>query len=64
MAEVASQASALLGCTTDVVVMPFAECCMDVDKPSDQVLAEQILLKRAMLPVGGQAVGSPASLVF
>jgi molybdopterin-guanine dinucleotide biosynthesis protein A len=60
MAEVAMQASGLLGCTTDVIVMPFAECCMDVDKPSDQVLAEQILLKRARLSVGGQTVGNPA----
>jgi hypothetical protein len=50
MAEVAVLASGLLGCSTDVIVMPFAECCMDVDKPSDKVLAEQILRKRALSP--------------
>jgi hypothetical protein len=27
--------------------MPFAEAAMDVDKPSDKDLAEQILLARA-----------------
>ncbi len=56
MAEVAVKASGLLGCATDVISMPFAECCMDVDKPSDQVLAERILLER-----GGPAVDLTAA---
>ncbi len=46
MSQVAQEASRLLGCQTDVVVMPFAECCMDVDKPSDKALAETILKRR------------------
>ncbi len=46
MSQVAQEASRLLGCRADVVVMPFAECCMDVDKPSDKALAETILQRR------------------
>jgi molybdopterin-guanine dinucleotide biosynthesis protein A len=46
MSQVAQEASRLLRCPTDVVVMPFAECCMDVDKPSDKALAEEILKRR------------------
>ncbi len=51
--QVAEKASEVLGCSAGVVEMPFAECCMDVDKPSDLVLAEQILTTRrlAALPL-------------
>lgn len=44
--EVAKRASKALGCRADVVVMPYAECCMDVDKPSDKKIAELILAER------------------
>lgn len=49
MKQVAERASKVLGCKADVVIMPFAECCMDVDKPSDKEVAEQILAKRSAL---------------
>lgn len=44
--EIARVASGLFRCEAGMVVMPFAECCMDVDKPSDQVIAETILRGR------------------
>lgn len=44
--EVARRTSRLIGCETGIVDMPFAECCMDVDKPSDRLLAERILNAR------------------
>lgn len=44
--QITSRASRLMGCSTGVVDMPFAECCMDVDKPSDKEIAEEILRKR------------------
>lgn len=47
MYEVAERASRAIGCETSVVEMPFAECCMDVDKLSDKEIAEQILAARA-----------------
>lgn len=50
MRQVAERASRVLGCKADVVIMPFAECCMDVDKPSDKAIAEQILAKRQANP--------------
>lgn len=43
---VARYASKVFGCETGVVDMPFAECCMDVDKPSDKEIAEMILRRR------------------
>lgn len=39
-------AEPFLHCRCGVVVMPWAECCMDVDKVSDQILAEEILAAR------------------
>lgn len=47
MHQVADVASKLIGCKSGVVEMPFAECCMDVDKQSDLEIAEGILAKRA-----------------
>lgn len=47
MHEIASRASKVIGCETGIVDMPFPECCMDVDKPSDKVIAERILADRA-----------------
>jgi GTP:adenosylcobinamide-phosphate guanylyltransferase len=44
--EIARRASRVFGCKAGVVDMPFSECCMDVDKPSDQALAEMILRRR------------------
>jgi GTP:adenosylcobinamide-phosphate guanylyltransferase len=44
--EVARYGSRLFGCNAGFVDMPFAECCMDVDKPSDKALAEMILRRR------------------
>ncbi|HEY9685620.1 MAG TPA: nucleotidyltransferase family protein [Coleofasciculaceae cyanobacterium] len=44
--EIACRASRVFGCNVGVVDMPFSECCMDVDKPSDQALAEVILRRR------------------
>ncbi|MBI2718853.1 MAG: nucleotidyltransferase family protein [Rhizobiales bacterium] len=35
-----------LGLTVDAVLMPFAEAAIDVDKPADKELAEEILAKR------------------
>jgi len=35
-----------LGLTAKAVVLPFAEACIDVDKPSDHVMAEAILRER------------------
>ena len=45
--QVTGRASRLVGCQTGVVVMPWAEACMDVDKLSDKEIAEAILAKRA-----------------
>lgn len=39
--------SSKLGIKVVPVFLPFAEAAIDVDKPSDHVLAEKILLKRA-----------------
>lgn len=47
--ELVERGSRKMGCKTSVVMMPWAECCMDVDKVSDKVLAEQILSRRAQL---------------
>lgn len=44
--EVTERVSGRMGCHTGVVVMPYAECCMDVDKESDRVIAEKILAAR------------------
>lgn len=55
MHEVADMASDLIGCKTGFVEMPFAECCMDIDKPSDKAIAEVILARR-------RAVQEPAAL--
>lgn len=44
--ELVGRLSDLIGCEAGVVEMPFAECCMDVDKPSDLVIAEAILKQR------------------
>jgi molybdopterin-guanine dinucleotide biosynthesis protein A len=38
--------SAQLSCVVKPVFLPFAEAAMDVDKPSDHVIAERILKKR------------------
>ncbi len=47
--ELVERASRPMGCKINVVMMPWAECCMDVDKVSDKVLAEQIMARRAQL---------------
>jgi CTP:molybdopterin cytidylyltransferase MocA len=39
--------SAMVGATVRAVEMPFAEAAIDVDKPADLALAEQILARRA-----------------
>ncbi len=44
--ELVARANPLVGCRCGVIEMPWAECCMDVDKPSDKVIAEEILAKR------------------
>ncbi len=49
MPEIATVASGLIGCRSGVVEMPFAECCMDVDKPSDFEIAELVLARRASM---------------
>lgn len=41
--------SQVMGCPFGFVQIPFAECCMDVDKPSDHGLAERILKQREAL---------------
>lgn len=46
LSQIAARASKALGCSADVVIMPYAECCMDVDKPSDLEMAERILAQR------------------
>lgn len=46
MHEIATKASRVFGCDAGIVDMPFSECCMDVDKPSDREIAEVILQKR------------------
>ena len=38
-----------LGLTRAPVLLPFAEAAIDVDKPSDHALAEEILRKRGNL---------------
>ena len=42
-----AKAGARLGLSAQAVRLPFAEAAMDVDKPSDLVLAERILAQRA-----------------
>lgn len=44
--EVSRYGSRLFGCNAGIIDMPFAECCMDVDKPSDHEIAEMILQRR------------------
>jgi hypothetical protein len=44
--EVARYGSRIFGCNAGLIDMPFAECCMDVDKPSDREMAELILRRR------------------
>jgi len=41
--QLALLAEPLMGCRCGIVVMPWAECCMDVDKLADKLLAEAIL---------------------
>lgn len=47
--EITRRASRVFGCESGVIDMPFAECCMDVDKPSDREIAEAILTRRGQL---------------
>jgi molybdopterin-guanine dinucleotide biosynthesis protein A len=47
MRELGEKASKVIGCRTACIALPYAEACMDVDKPSDKVLAEAILHARA-----------------
>ncbi len=44
--ELIARANPLVGCRCGAVEMPWPEACMDVDKPSDKVIAEAILEKR------------------
>lgn len=41
-----ARAGRKIGVKARAVVLPFAEACIDVDKPSDHVMAEEILRKR------------------
>jgi GTP:adenosylcobinamide-phosphate guanylyltransferase len=56
--EVARYGSRLFGCNAGLVEMPFAECCMDVDKPSDKALAEMILQRRSSAALATAACSS------
>jgi molybdopterin-guanine dinucleotide biosynthesis protein A len=47
LAGALAQAGRRLGCTVRPIPLPFAEAGIDVDKPSDHRLAEQILATRA-----------------
>ncbi|MEB3286764.1 MAG: nucleotidyltransferase family protein [Vampirovibrionales bacterium] len=51
--ELATLASKTIGCKTGCVVLPFAEACMDVDKPSDKEIAETIIEHRKGLHLVG-----------
>ena len=53
--QIARRASAIFECNVGVVDMPFAECCMDVDKPSDKEIAEMILRQRIQQAAHGGA---------
>lgn len=63
--DVALEAVKIFRCNVGVVEMPFAECCMDVDKPSDRELAEAILRQRQTLaqidPQAYPKISMPAS---
>ncbi len=47
LAQGLTKAGARLGVDARLVALPFAEAAIDVDKPSDHALAEQILARRA-----------------
>jgi CTP:molybdopterin cytidylyltransferase MocA len=55
MDEIAERVSDRVGCAMGVVDIPVAECCMDVDKPSDLALAEAILYRRNETVLTGPA---------
>ena len=55
MNEIAKRASRFVGCSCGFIIMPFAECCMDVDKPSDRDIANRILAKRRQSAASTQA---------
>lgn len=57
--QITAKAEKLVGCKSGVVVMPWAEACMDVDKPSDKIIAEEILSKRSDLSGPGWNQPSP-----
>lgn len=61
MHEVAERASRVIGSKTGIVSMPYAECCMDVDKPSDKEIAERILAARTARHEGGSAIPDPSA---
>lgn len=47
-----ARASRTIGCRIEAVRLPFAEAAVDVDKPSDLALAEQVLADRVAAPSG------------
>ncbi|MFO1034686.1 MAG: hypothetical protein U1E15_11615 [Hyphomicrobiales bacterium] len=47
LASAFAEISQRLGIRVVPLLLPFAEAAIDVDKPSDHILAESILLKRA-----------------
>jgi len=51
MRQAVERISRPLGCRAEAIVLPIAEAAIDVDKPSDLVLVEDILSKRES-PVG------------
>ena len=46
-----THASRMLRARIEIVDMPFAEAAIDIDRPDDLKLVEQILAKRAQLPL-------------
>lgn len=57
--EVAREACKAFRCKAGIVEMPFAEACMDVDKPSDRELAEIILRKRRLRDLNSEHEPQP-----
>jgi GTP:adenosylcobinamide-phosphate guanylyltransferase len=60
--EMARRASKAFGCNAGIVEMPFAECCMDVDKPSDLEIADMILAKRGEESLQGKRSSGESDL--
>lgn len=59
--ELAQHFSRHAHCPTGVIEMPWAECCMDVDKPSDKTMAEAILGERRLWRVMAEPIARDLS---